>query len=156
MLRMARRLFLAALAALFGNVAAISAADAERYWVYIGTYTSKDGSKGINRCQLDVKTGKLSEPEVAAAVGSPSFVNFSPDGKFLYAVGESAGKNGGGVYAYSVDAVTGKLTKLNERGSVGADCRDLSVLAPLCCMKLTVSLRLPSSLTANEVVLPPP
>ena len=99
MLRMARRLFLAALAALFGNVAAISAADAERYWVYIGTYTSKDGSKGINRCQLDVKTGKLSEPEVAAAVGSPSFVNFSPDGKFLYAVGESAGKNGGGVYA---------------------------------------------------------
>ena len=120
MLRMARRLFLAALAVLFGNVAATSAADAERYWVYFGTYTSKDGSKGINRCQLDVKTGKLSEPEVAAAVGSPSFVNFSPDGKFLYAVGESAGKNGGGVYAYSVDAVTGNLTKLNEQGSVGA------------------------------------
>ena len=55
-----------------------------KYWVYFGTYTSKDGSKGIYRSELDVKTGKLTDPEFAAEVGSPSFVNFSPDGKYLY------------------------------------------------------------------------
>jgi hypothetical protein len=38
------------------------------YWVYFGTYTAKDGSKGIYRSKLDVKTGKLSEAELAAEV----------------------------------------------------------------------------------------
>ena len=66
-----------------------------KYWVYVGTYTSKDGSKGIYRCELDLKTGKLSEPAVAAEVGSPSFLTLSPDGKYLYAVGETTGEQEG-------------------------------------------------------------
>jgi 6-phosphogluconolactonase len=92
-----------------------------KYWVYVGTYTAKDGSKGIYRCELDLKTGKLSEPAVAAEVGSPSFLTLSPDGKYLYAVGETTGnaKDGGGVYAFTVDAATGKLTKLDESTSGG-------------------------------------
>src|SRR5262245_54291245 len=28
-----------------------------KYWVYIGTYTSKDGGQGIYRCELDMKSG---------------------------------------------------------------------------------------------------
>jgi len=92
-----------------------------KYHVYIGTYTGKDGSKGIYRSELDLATGKLSEPEVAAEVGSPSFLAISPSGKNLYAVGEAAGgKDGGGVYSFALDPATGKLTKLNQNTSGGA------------------------------------
>jgi 6-phosphogluconolactonase len=93
-----------------------------KYWVYVGTYTGgKAGSKGIYRCELDLKTGQLTRPEVAAEVGSPSYLTLSPNGKYLYAVGETNGTRGegGGVYAFTVDAATGKLTKLDESTSGG-------------------------------------
>jgi len=91
----------------------------DAYWVYFGTYTGKDASKGIYRSKLDAATGKLSDPELAAPVGSPSFLAVHPTKKFLYAVGESSGKDGGGVYAFGLDAKTGALTKLNAGTSGG-------------------------------------
>src|SRR5438094_915425 len=78
-----------------------------KFWVYIGTYTSKGGSEGIYRCELDVKSGELNKPELAAKVASPSFLAVSPNNKFLYAVGETAeakNKKEGRVYAYTIDA----------------------------------------------------
>ena len=114
----------AALFALAALAPALAAAADEpapgAYWVYFGTYTSKDGSKGIYRSKLDVKTGKLSEAELAAEVGSPSFLAVRGDGSALYAVGETAGKDGGGVYSYAVDRRTGALTKTGEATSGGA------------------------------------
>ncbi|MFO0804089.1 MAG: lactonase family protein [Gemmataceae bacterium] len=92
----------------------------DAYWVYFGTYTGgKGGSKGIHRAKFDAKTGKLSDVAVAAEMGSPSFVTIHPNGKFLYAVGEGQGKDGGAVVAFSLDAKTGELTKLNEGKSGG-------------------------------------
>ena len=94
-----------------------------KYWVFVGTYTGgKTGSKGIYRCELDAGTGALSEPVVAAEVGSPSFLAIHPNGKVLYAVGESArpGEKGGGVYAFRIDPATGSLTKVSDASSVGA------------------------------------
>src|SRR4029077_4700924 len=47
-----------------------------------------------------------------------------PNGRFLYAVNEVGnykGPNSGGISAFSVDRVTGKLTFLNEVASRGAD-----------------------------------
>src|SRR5262245_61809393 len=97
-----------------------SVGSAAEHWVFLGTYTGgKDPSKGIYRCKLDDSTGKLSEPEVAAEMGSPSFVAIHPDKKFLYAVGEGGGKDGGPVVAFALDAKTGALTKLNEDKSGG-------------------------------------
>ena len=49
----------------------------DEYWVFFGTYTGGKGavvSKGIYRSKLDTRTGKLTEPELAAEVGSPAFV----------------------------------------------------------------------------------
>ena len=93
---------------------------ADSYWVYLGTYTGKDGgSKGIYRAKLDAETGKLSAPELAAELTSPSFLAVSPDRKNLYAVGETGGKDGGGVFAFALDAKTGALKKLNEDTSGG-------------------------------------
>lgn len=118
------RVFLAVLAMLMMGVNVAPAADAtpENYWVFFGCYTGKNGSKGIYRSQLDNRTGKLTEPELAAEVTSPSFLAIHPTGKFLYAVGEVSavdGKKGGGVHAFGLDAATGKLTPLNSASPVG-------------------------------------
>lgn len=94
-----------------------------KYHVYLGTYTSKDGAKGIYRSELTVADGTLSEPELVAELVNPTFLTLSPDGKFLYAVGETSdvgAKKEGRVFAFAVDATTGKLTKLNEATSGSA------------------------------------
>jgi 6-phosphogluconolactonase len=118
--------FRAVLAALvlLACATSVSAADC---WVYFGTYTGKDGSKGIYRSKLDGTTGKLSEPELAAEAASPSFLAIHPNGKHLYAVGETGGKDGGAVLAYDIDAKTGALTKLNESTTGGSGPCHISV-----------------------------
>lgn len=92
---------------------------ADKFWVFFGTYTGKE-SKGIYRSEFDSSTGKLSEPELAAEVGSPSFLHIAPEGKTLYAVGEAAGKDGGGVYSWKLDPATGKLSGQVSLTSKGA------------------------------------
>jgi 6-phosphogluconolactonase len=93
---------------------------ASSYLVYVGTYTKSGKSKGIYVMRLDAASGKLSEPRVAAEMTSPSFVTIHPSEKYVYAIGEGGGKEGGPVVAYSIDASTGKLTKINEQLSGGA------------------------------------
>src|SRR6266436_3629606 len=93
----------------------------DKYWVFVGTYTSKE-SKGIYRLELDMETGKLSEPELAAEVVSPSFLAIHPNRRFLYAVTESSdfgGKKSGAVSAFSLDAKSGELKMLNIQPSKG-------------------------------------
>ncbi len=79
-----------------------------KYWLFLGTYTSDDGSKGIYRCSLDAATGKLGDPEVAMAITNPSFLHISPDGRSLYSVGESAPD--GSVHSFKLDLSTGMLS----------------------------------------------
>lgn len=114
-----------------------------KYWVYLGTYTGgKAGSKGIYRSELDLATGKLSAPEVAAEITNPSFVALAPDGTKLYAVGEVSGagpnKNEGAVTVFAVDPASGKLTKLAERTTGGGAPCHVSV-HPLGGMVLTAN-----------------
>jgi 6-phosphogluconolactonase len=87
--------------------------------VYIGTYTGAK-SKGIYLSRLDLSTGKLSAPELAAETPSPSFLAIHPNHRLLYAVSEISGQTSGAVAAFSIDAKTGKLTALNKQSSVGA------------------------------------
>ena len=126
-----RRAALAA-ALMLAAGAAIPASDdpgPDAYWVYLGTYTGKGDtdSKGIYRAKFDAKTGKLGDAELAAEMGSPSFLAVHPSGKFLYAVGEGDGKDGGPVVAFSLDAKTGELKKLNEALSGGSGPCHISV-----------------------------
>jgi 6-phosphogluconolactonase len=94
---------------------------AESTRVYVGTYTGKV-SKGIYTLTLDLSTGKLSEPELAAETTSPSFLAVHPSNDFIYAVNEVPTFNKektGSVTAFSIDAATGKLTQLNAQPSAG-------------------------------------
>ena len=96
--------------------AALSGVRAESVMVYLGTYTyGESPSKGIYSSVLDVETGKLSKPVVAAEAKSPSFLEIHPDGRFLYAIG-----GGGNVCAYAINRGTGDLKFLNQQPSGGA------------------------------------
>ncbi|MFB0553791.1 MAG: lactonase family protein [Phycisphaerae bacterium] len=102
------------------SFAALSTAAAKSLPVYFGTYTSRgeNSSKGIYRSVLDLETGKLSNPALAAEVRNPSFLEIHPSRKFLYAVSESGGA--GSVSAYAIDGDTGELKLLNQKPSGGA------------------------------------
>ena len=94
-------------------------AAAKRYFVYVGTYTTKTASKGIYAFRYDAGSGKLTPIAVAAETQDPSWVAIHPNGKFLYAVNE-AGKSSM-VSAFSLDAQSGKLTLLNQLPALGED-----------------------------------
>jgi 6-phosphogluconolactonase len=100
------------------SIVVLSTASAESLRVYVGTYTGGNGSKGIYRCSLDLGTGELSDPVLAAEVQSPSFVEIHPGGKFLYAVSE-AGRSGR-VFAYAINPDTGDLALVNDAPSGGS------------------------------------
>src|SRR5262249_7995887 len=99
-----------------------NAAASKEYFAYIGTYTGAK-SKGIYVGRLDTTTGKLTSPELAAEIISPSFLAVHPNNRLLYAVNEVSkfdGKNSGAVSAFAIDPKTGKLKLLNQVSSVGA------------------------------------
>lgn len=90
--------------------------------VYFGTY-GEGPNQGIFVAELDLATGVVSPPRLAAEAVNPSFLAIDPSHQFLYAVTEVSthgGKKSGGVVAFAVDASTGGLTRLNEQPSQGA------------------------------------
>lgn len=98
-----------------------AAAAPKRMRVYIGTYTGTD-SKGIYVAELDLATGALTPPRLAATTDNPTFLAIGPKGRFLYAAGGAikvGGKRMGAVTAFAIDASTGALTQLNRRPSGG-------------------------------------
>ncbi len=108
------------------SLMALSTVSAESLPVYFGTYTRGDNSsKGIYRSVLNLETGKLSEPVLAAEARNPSFIEIHPNGKFLYAVSEAS--SAGSVSAYAIEAETGVLKLLNKQPSGGAGPCHLSL-----------------------------
>lgn len=117
-------------AGLFGLAAQAPLAfgQAQRYWLYVGTYTSGK-SKGIYLYEWSTD-GKLRSHGLAAESVNPSFLAIHPNRRFLYAVGEVAsleGKRTGGVRAFTIDPATGRLRLLNQQPSAGAGPCHLTV-----------------------------
>ncbi len=108
------------------SLAALSTVSAKSLPVYFGTYTGgNNSSKGIYRSMLDLGTGKLSNPALAAETRNPSFIEIHPDGNFLYAVSEAG--RAGNVSAYEIDRDTGDLKLLNQQPSGGAGPCHISI-----------------------------
>jgi 6-phosphogluconolactonase len=101
--------------------AAVGSQQAGEHLVYFGTYTGEK-SKGIYVARLDLATGALSAPELAAGTPSPSYLAIHPNQRFLYAaneVGRFEGQDSGSVTAFAIDRASGKLRQLNQRPSKG-------------------------------------
>ncbi|HXC37247.1 MAG TPA: lactonase family protein [Candidatus Acidoferrales bacterium] len=103
-------------------------------FVYFGTFTDAS-SRGVYVSRLDMDSGKLSAPELAAAVESPNYLAISPDGRFLFAA--TRGDNQPGfVTSFAIDGKTGELRRLDIKSSggegpcyVGDDAADDCLLA---------------------------
>src|SRR3990172_10614930 len=96
-------------------------AAAGRLRVYLGTYTNEK-SQGIYLSDLELASGALGEPRLAAPAKNPSFLALHPKSGFLYAVEETStfgDVKSGSVSAFAVDRATGNLTLLNRQSSRG-------------------------------------
>jgi 6-phosphogluconolactonase len=121
-----RRAFASACLGLAIGVLAQGRAEAaEKFWVFVGTYTnSKESpSEGIYRLEFDPATGSLTPKGAAGGTANPSYLAVHPNGEALYAVnevGEFQGEKAGSVSAFALDAKTGGLTLLDQQSSKGA------------------------------------
>ncbi|MCZ2155970.1 MAG: lactonase family protein [Bryobacterales bacterium] len=98
-----------------------SRAAASEEWIYIGPYTG-GASEGIYRAKFEPGTGRIGEPVLAAKTTSPSFLEWHPSKKFLYAVNEVRefhGQPGGAATAFSASE-DGTLQELNAVSTRGA------------------------------------
>src|SRR5262245_12088435 len=85
-------------------------------------YVGKDDDE-IAIFRMDAIAGDLSLVGSVAAGRHPSFLAFTPDRKFAYAVNEFAGS----VASFSVDPQTGRLSILNRESSLGTEPAYVSV-----------------------------
>jgi len=93
------------------------------YLTYIGTYTTKQESKGIYAYNFNPATGEFTPIGLVAETTDPSFVAVHPNGKYLYAVNEVGDYNGeksGAISSFEIDRKTGKLKFLNQVSTHGA------------------------------------
>ena len=91
--------------------------------VYVGTYTRHDQAEGIYVFQRDPDSGKLTQLSMAEAY-DPSFLAFSPDRRFLFAVNEYrefAGEGEGKVSSFAIDQDTGALSFLSQQSTRGGE-----------------------------------
>ncbi|MCJ8007747.1 lactonase family protein [Lederbergia wuyishanensis] len=89
----------------------------KKYIGFAGTYT-RQTSKGIYRFVLDTEKAELTNVEVAAKVGSPTYLAISEENRYLYSVAQQ--EKSGGVATFSVDSETGELNFLNAEVQEGA------------------------------------
>ena len=93
------------------------------YLMYVGTYTTKQQSKGIYAYNFNAATGEMTSIGLVAETTDPSFVAVHPDGKHLYAVNEIGDYNGdkaGAISSFEIDRKSGKLKFLNQVSTHGA------------------------------------
>lgn len=102
------------------------AAASDVYSVYVGTYQPA-GKDGIFHLRFDARSGRLTVQGAVSVVTNPSFLALHPSGRYLYAVSEAPGGDGGEVCAFAVDGSTGDLTFLNRRPAHGRSTCHLAV-----------------------------
>jgi len=88
-----------------------------KYVGFAGTYT-RQTSKGIYRFILDTEEKTLHTVEIAARVGSPTYLAWSEDKRYLYSVAQD--EELGGVAAYEVNPGSGELRYINRKLDDGA------------------------------------
>jgi 6-phosphogluconolactonase len=99
---------------------------AQKFYMFVGTYTRGNASKGIYVYNFDAATGEATLVSTMATV-NPSYLALAPGNKFLYAVNETNGTDPGEVSAFAFDKSNGQLHFLDKQVSGGDDPCYLSV-----------------------------
>ncbi|MDO5978385.1 lactonase family protein [Flavivirga spongiicola] len=90
--------------------------------LYVGTYTDGD-SEGIYQFQFNTETGELTNKQLAAISENPSYLTYSPDKNYVYAVNEN---EDGTTSSFKVED-DNRLTSLNIVSTHGAHPCHISV-----------------------------
>ena len=99
------------------------------YLCYIGSYAKGD-ENGIHVYRFDTNTSTLTPQSGIDGVENPSFLDISPNRRFLYAIGETSevnGTSGGAVAAFAIDQQSGDLSHINTQSAVGSGPCHISV-----------------------------
>lgn len=94
---------------------------AQEYYLFVGTYTNNNSSKGVYVYKFNAANGKLAWVSNTDSCTNPSFVAVSPGGKYVYTVNETGRNRPGHVSAFSFNKNTGRLSFLNQQLSGGDD-----------------------------------
>lgn len=90
----------------------VMSAQTNHYRLIVGTYTSSSNSEGIYSFEVNMPTGDFSQRYIAKELVNPSFLAFSPDKQFVYAVSESGTESKAGAFAF--DVASGSFSFLNS------------------------------------------
>jgi 6-phosphogluconolactonase len=118
-MKITQRCFFFLLSCLLAILPAFPQTPAQKFLVYVGTYTDKTNSKGIYAYEFDAATGKLTARGLAAKTPNPSWVVLHPNGKWAYAANESGKQSS--ISAFSIDPKSATLTLLNQLPALGED-----------------------------------
>ncbi len=88
-------------------------------YLLVGTYTNSGKSEGIYVYRFNPNKNESTLMSVAKGVQNPSYLAISPDQKFVYAVNENEGENGGDISAFAFDKAKGELKFLNKQPTQG-------------------------------------
>lgn len=95
--------------------------DTKKELIYIGTF-SENGSLGIYVFDYDRKNKRYDLLQTIISKGSPSFVELSPNGKFLFSAnreGLEGKEEWGSITSFAVDQGSGKLSIIQNQFSYG-------------------------------------
>ena len=108
---MDRRTFIAA-STLVVTCGSLRADKEKKVRVYYGT-KNQSGSEGIYTGTMNLATGELSDPVLAAKAENPGFLAINHSKTHLYAV--ASGSGGQKIVSYKIDTKSGLLTELNSQ-----------------------------------------
>ncbi|HOH56008.1 MAG TPA: lactonase family protein [Paludibacteraceae bacterium] len=94
-------------------------AEGKVYRFLVGTYTQNTVSEGIYSINFDAESGVFKIQLAATDVDNPSFLAFSPDRNFVYAVNELGFESR--ITSFRFDAPSGKLYFINDVNADGSD-----------------------------------
>ncbi len=83
--------------------------------LYVGT-SSEGESKGIYKVEFNSETGEITNPILAAEAKSPTFIAFSPDKTFIYAVGEGNAESGVSSFKLNNDGTLNYINSVSSNG----------------------------------------
>lgn len=98
---------------------ACSLLSAQTYYLFVGAYVPNDPKQGINVYGLDTLSEQLQHKSLCPNLVNPSYLNLSPNGKYLYASTEARIPKDGNLSSFAFDSLSGKLTFLNKQKSGG-------------------------------------
>jgi len=85
--------------------------------IYFGTYTKQNSSEGIYHATLNLKTGTLSDVDLACKIQDPSYLEMHANAKFVYAVTE---REQGTVSAFAIEPGQHQLKLINTVSTKGS------------------------------------